>query len=92
MNSSLPLALVRERLSPLVGSVESTHERVVITKNGRPSAVLISYDDLASLEETLEVLADEQAISDIAESLAGAERFTVDDIRSDLEARSSRGR
>ncbi|MDQ7906566.1 type II toxin-antitoxin system Phd/YefM family antitoxin [Phytohabitans sp. ZYX-F-186] len=50
MTTTLPLADVRDRLSPIVNSVETTHERVVITKDGRPSAVLISCEDLESLE------------------------------------------
>lgn len=87
MSSMLPLADVRERLSPIVSSVEKTHERVVITKNGRPAAVLISYDDLESLEETLEILADPEAVRAIRESLASTERFSIDDIRRDLETR-----
>jgi antitoxin YefM len=87
MSATLPLADVRDRLSPLVSSVESTHERVVITKNGRPAAVLISYEDLESLEETLEVLSDPDAVRAIAESLADPERYTVDDVRRDLQAR-----
>lgn len=56
MTTTLPLAEVRDRLSPIVNSVESTHQRVVIKKNGRPSAVLILYEDLAALEETLEII------------------------------------
>jgi antitoxin YefM len=86
--TTLPLADVRDRLSPIVSSVEKTHERVVITKNGRPAAVLISYDDLESLEETLEILSDPDTIREIKESLASPERYTLDDIRRDLEARS----
>ena len=91
MTTTLPLADVRDRLSPLVGSVESTHERIVITKNGRPAAVLISYDDLESLEETLDILSDSAALSDIRESLASSERFSLDDIRHDLEVRRAGG-
>ena len=91
MSTLLPLADVRERLSPIVASVETTHERVVITKNGRPAAVLISYDDLESLEETLEILADPEAVRAIRESLASTERYTIDDIRHDLEARRVAG-
>lgn len=86
--TTLPLADVRDRLSPIISSVEATHERVVITKNGRPSAVLISYDDLESLEETLEILSDPDTVREIKESLASPERYTLDDIRRDLEARS----
>jgi antitoxin YefM len=87
MTTTLPLAEVRDRLSPIVNSVESTHERVVITKNGRPSAVLISYEDLESLEETLEILSDPGAAQAIRESLADPERFGIEDVRRDLEER-----
>ncbi|MPZ26801.1 MAG: type II toxin-antitoxin system prevent-host-death family antitoxin [Micromonosporaceae bacterium] len=91
MSTTLPLAEVRERLSPIVTSVESTHERVVITKNGRPAAVLIAYEDLESLDETLEILADPDAAAEIRESLADPERFTIDDVRRDLETRRAGG-
>lgn len=89
MTTCLPLAEVRDRLSPLVNSVQATHERVVITKNGHPAAVLISYDDFESLQETLEILTDPEIVDDIRAALADPERFTVDDIRRDLEARST---
>lgn len=87
MTTVLPLADVRNRLSPIVGSVESTHERVVITKNGLPAAVLIAFEDLESLEETLEVLSDPEALSAVREALASTERFSIEDIREDLRAR-----
>lgn len=47
------LADVRTQLSKYVEDVAATHERVTITKNGKPAAVLISADDLEALEETL---------------------------------------
>ena len=47
------LADVRSQLSKYVEDVVKTHERVTITKNGRPAAVLISAEDLEALEETL---------------------------------------
>ncbi len=72
-----------------MSSVETTHERVVITKNGRPAAVLISYSDLESLEETLDILADPAALSEIRESLAGAERFSLEDLRRDMNERQT---
>jgi prevent-host-death family protein len=46
------LADVRQHLSAYIDEVVSTHERVTITRNGRPVAVLISADDLESLKET----------------------------------------
>lgn len=68
-------------------SLEVTHERVVITKNDRPVAVLMSYDDLESLQETLEILSDRELVQEIRDTLANPQRFSLDDIRRDLEAR-----
>lgn len=62
MDSTEPLRTVRDRFSEYVDRVEQHHERVVVTRNGRPAAVLISPDDLASLEETLAVLADQETV------------------------------
>lgn len=65
MTTTTSLAHVKAHLSAVVGSVHDTHERVVITRNGEPAAVLISPDDLAALEETLEILSDPQAMADL---------------------------
>jgi prevent-host-death family protein len=70
----LPLADVRNRLSELVADVEQTHARVTITKHGHPAAVLIAPDDLASLEETLDILSDPDALADIREAESEASR------------------
>jgi len=63
-----PLREVRDHLSDVVDRVEAHHERVTITRNGRPAAVLISLEDLAALEETLSVLSDPEALADIREA------------------------
>jgi prevent-host-death family protein len=63
-----PLRAVRDHLSEIVDRVEREHERVVITRNGREVAVLLSAADLAELEETLSVLSDPQALADIREA------------------------
>ena len=59
---TLPLSDVRSNLSAVVDRVEATHERVTITRNGRPAAVLVSPEDLEALEETLDVLSDPLAM------------------------------
>lgn len=58
-------------------SVHDTHERVVIARNGEPAAVLISPEDLESLEETLAVLSDPAAMADVAEADAAIARGDV---------------
>jgi prevent-host-death family protein len=59
---------VRDHLSEYVDRVEREHERIVLTRNGRAAAVLISPEDLAQLEETVDVLRDSQALADIREA------------------------
>lgn len=57
LSEQLSLADVKNRLSHVVDMIEREHGRVVITKHGRPAAVMLSVEDLESLEETLEILA-----------------------------------
>lgn len=50
---AVPLSEAKDRLSALVDEADTTHEIVQITKHGRPVAVLMSADDLESLQETI---------------------------------------
>lgn len=59
------LADVKAHLSEIVDLVESEHERVVITRHGRPAAVLLSTGDLESVEETLDILSAPGALAQI---------------------------
>ena len=68
MSKVLPLSEVKARLSEVVDEVEQQHERVVLTRNGRPAAVLMSADELASIEDTLELLSQPGALNEIAEA------------------------
>lgn len=73
------LATVKAQLSAFVDSVHGTHERVTITRNGEPAAVLISPEDLESLEETIAVLSDPDAMAEIAEARAAIARGDLAD-------------
>ena len=65
---------VTAHLSELAERVEREHERILVTSNGRPSFVLMSPDDLSSLEETLDVLRDPELVASLARSRAEQER------------------
>lgn len=67
VKTTTSLACVKARLSAFVDSVGNTHERVVITRKGRPAAVLISTQDLESFEETITILSDPQTMMEIAD-------------------------
>jgi antitoxin YefM len=70
MLEQMPLADVKNRLSEVVDKVEREHARVVITKHGRPAAVVISAADLESLEETLDIMGNEVLLADIKAAVA----------------------
>ena len=70
MAEHVPLAEVKNRLSEVVERIEREHGRVVITKHGRPAAVIVSIEDLRSLEETLEILGDPDLLAQIREAEA----------------------
>jgi prevent-host-death family protein len=79
----MPLADVKNRLSEVVDRLEREHGRVVITKHGHPPGVMMSIEDLESLEETLDILDSADLLADIRESMAdvaggGADVLTND--------------
>jgi antitoxin YefM len=63
---TLPLTEARKELPNIVDEVSSGHEHVVITKRGRPQAVVMSVDEFESWQETLEIMADKKAMAAIA--------------------------
>lgn len=65
MTETRSLADVKAHLSEIVDLVESQHERVVITRHGRPAAVIVSPADLESIEETLDILSAPGALEEI---------------------------
>jgi antitoxin YefM len=75
--STQSLRDVRDHLSEVIDRVEHQHERVVVTRNGKPAAVIVSPEDLAQLQETIDVLSDPQALADIREADAAYARGDV---------------
>jgi antitoxin YefM len=73
MTTTESLRRVKESLSEFVDRVEHHHERVVVTRNGRPAAVLISAEDREALEETIAVLSDAEAMTRLRQGLAAVD-------------------
>jgi antitoxin YefM len=94
MTETLPLATVKAKFSEIVDRVARQQDRVIVTRNGRPAAVLVSPEDLASLEETLAVLSDRSSTRQIRESekaaAGGQGGVELDELCAALERRRSR--
>jgi antitoxin YefM len=68
MSKTLPLSEVKTHFPSIVAGIEEREEEVVVTRNGKPAAVLISYDEYARLKATLDVLSDPEMMRQIRES------------------------
>ena len=64
----MPFSEVKAHLSELADRVELHHDRILVTRNGRTSFVLVSPDDLESLEETLDILRDDELMESLRRS------------------------
>ncbi len=71
--SMTPLTEARNRLSEIVDDVVATGSDFVITRHGRPSAVVVGYDEYESLIETLNILSDPETMAALDEAEAEAD-------------------
>ncbi len=67
--TTLSVSEAKMKLSALTDSVNTTHEEVVITKNGKPVAVLVSPDEFESWRETMQIRFDANFMKEIKKGL-----------------------
>ncbi len=91
MSETLPIAAVKARFSEIVDRVARQQDRVIVTRNGQPAAVLVSTDDLESLEETLAIMSDRSLTAQVRASekaiATGEAGVGLEELRADLERR-----
>ncbi len=66
---TLSVSEAKMKLSSLVESVKATDEEIVITKNGRPVAVLVSPDEFESWQETITIRSDSDLMEEIKKGI-----------------------
>lgn len=86
MSKTVPVREFRQDLASLLDQVADRREHVVVTRHGRPAAVLIPVDEYDSLEETAEILFDPDTVRAAEQGLAEIERGEVVSL-ADLRAR-----
>jgi prevent-host-death family protein len=87
MAKTVPVHELRAELASLLDEVADMREHVVVTRRGRPAAVLIPIDEYESLEETAEILADRAMMAAIERGRREARRgdvITLEELRRDL--------
>ncbi len=93
--STLSLADVKAHLSELVKRVQSEHDRVTVTVHGKPSAVLISQEELESLQETIAVLSDQPLVQQLLASeseIAQGQGETLEELTAAMQERKRNSR
>jgi len=68
VSKTMPISEVKTRLPELVSGVEERDEEIVVTRNGKPAAVLVNYGEYERLKDTLDVLSDPVSMRQIAQS------------------------
>ena len=61
----LPISEVKARLPELVTGVEDREEEIVVTRKGKPAAVLVNHAEYERLKETIDVLSDPEIMRQI---------------------------
>ena len=70
MAKILPISEVKARLPELVTGIAEREEEVVVTRNGKPAAVLINYAEYERVKETIDILSDTDLMRQIRKSQA----------------------
>ncbi len=82
---ALSVSEAKMKLSGLIDAVNTTDEEIVITKNGRPAAVLVSPEEFESLKETVAVRSDSSLMKEIRKGIKGlkmkkAKLYTLEEL------------
>ncbi len=86
-----PVRTVKARFSEFLDLVERDHEHVLITRNGRAAAVMISYEQLESMRETIAILSEPGALEDLIQAdrdITAGNTIPLDDVIEEIKRRA----
>jgi antitoxin YefM len=97
MPKTLPISEVKTRLPELVAGVQDREEEIIVTRNGRPAAILLNIEEYERLKATLDVLSDPELMRQIRASqkfyVAGKKGLSFEAVFGEpLSPRRRRGR
>ena len=86
MTKHVPVKDLRRDLGPLLDEVSERREHIVVTKHGRPTAVIVPHDEYTALEETADVLSDRATMTALADGLAAdpGDDVSLEDLRAEI--------
>ena len=90
----IPITDAKARIAELAERVAREHDHFTITRNGRAEVMLISVAEYESMQETLDILGDEEALADLRQSredFASGDTYSTAQVRAELERRRRLG-
>ncbi len=90
MSKIVPVREFRTHLADLLDEVADRREHVTVTRRGRPTAVLVPVDEYEALEETAEILSDEDTLTAIRrglDDLVTGDVVSLEEVRAEHAAR-----
>lgn len=87
MAKLVPFTEARSHLTELLDEVARVHEHLVITRNGKPSAVVMAQEEYDALVETLDILGDPDLMSELGDadrSVAAGKTIPWEEVRRTL--------
>lgn len=87
---TIPITEAKARIAELADRVAREHDHFTITRNGRADVMLISVAEYESMQETLDILGDNETLADLRQSredAAAGDMFSLDEVRAELERR-----
>jgi len=70
MTKTVPVSEARQNLPVLISRLRKLMDRVIITRKGKPEAVMMAFDEYESWVETLELMSRPETMKGIREGLA----------------------
>ena len=94
MAKTLPISEVKARLPELVTGLQEREEEIVVTRKGKPAAVLVNYGEYERLRDTIDVLSDADLMKQIRRSrryyAAGGKGLSIEDVFRETPVRARR--
>jgi antitoxin YefM len=87
---TIPITEAKARIAELADRVALEHDHFTITRNGRADVMLISVAEYESMQETLDLLADDEALADLRQSredFAAGDTFSIEQVWAELKQR-----
>ena len=88
MVNTITLKELRPGLPEIINEIDRKLDRYIVTKRGKPVAIMMSMDDYEGLLETIEILSDKAAVKRIKKAkqeIASGKTLSLEELKRKIE-------